>query len=369
VPDIVKDRETVARAKDETVLLGRIQRYVESAYVPDEGRDTKVIHPSELSRTDFCPRASWHKLSGHPVVERPAPMPFALLTIFDEGSAVHNKWQLWLWNMGELIGEFRCRACKHVWWDKAPKQCPECGRGRRLLEYMEVPAEDPDLLIAGRADSRVGNSLQEYKTVGEGTVRIEHPALYAEHSYLLPHPKWGNEFLWVDLRGLWRGIVMPFPGHLRQIQLYLYLTGLDSAQIIYECKWNQQNKEFAVRFRPALVEPLLDMAADIAWALKTGSEVECRHGGPVECARCRVYEGSADAEVPGCQSAAGSGDARRQSRAREGGVLPSRPAGAADPQAAVELDRAHGRRSDAAVCSAGEVARPHRRVARAPGDR
>lgn len=107
--------------------------------------------------------------------------------------------------------------------------------------------------------------LPTHNTIGEGTVRHEYPQLLYNHSTTSVDGK-----PLVDLAGLWNDIKRPFPSHLRQAMLYLAITGRKRMVFIYECKWNQQTKEFVVKFRRDIAEPLLDAALDVKYGLESG---------------------------------------------------------------------------------------------------
>ncbi len=284
-------------AKDNTVWLGRVRRFLEdqSAEERDPDRRQDVLHPSELCRDDFCTRAAWYRLSGY--TAKRESTGFHLLNIWDEGSDIHTKWQTRLWDMGMLMGEFSCLACRYIgdvvprygktgfWWGTAPQKCPGCGSGRMFLRYAEVPVDGSEYLIQGRADARVGMDLGEMKSIGKGTLRVEAPALFARNTHKSMVD--GDEKTWTDLDNIWRSIRVPFLVHRKQAMLYLHFTGLDRMVFLYEAKWNQQVKEFVVPYNEAEVQPMLELAKDVKYALEKGKVPRCPHGG---CELCRAYE-------------------------------------------------------------------------------
>lgn len=363
-----------AEVKDDTILLGRIRRHVQSHVAND--RQADCIHPSELSHDAFCPRATFYRIRGDkPVVSESY---FGMLNVFQEGHDIHHKYQKWLWDMGELIGEFRCVYCQYMaeregvtdneryrWWDKAPTNCPNCNLDRRFLIYDEVPAEDPEHLLAGRADLRVGERLGEIKSMSEGTLRWENPAMLARCTKNVAID--GEEKKWLDLQGAWKSIHTPFASHLRQGMLYLHCTGLKQMVYIYEFKMNQQTKEFVIRYTPSIVEPMLETCLDIKYALAKNRPPVCPHGG---CAECKAYETEPDAPAHGEHfSAPSSRNSRRQSGDGEGRVQD--PGTTADYIASLapQIDGPRRRPPDGAVRLPDAVDRPHRRVVGTPGGR
>lgn len=305
--------------KDESVIVGPLARYFEQKGPEDTGRRTDCIHPSALCREDFCVRAAYYEITGAPVLHTPATS-FRLHQIFDEGHFIHDKWQQKLWSMGGLKGDYECLACGLFWFDNSPDHCPYCYRDRRVLAYREVLVDGRnDYLIEGRADGWVGEDLLEFKSLGKGTLRIEAPTLYAQHTHKVMLD--GEERTWVDLEGMWKNFRRPIGAHLRQGMLYLHFTKLKRIVFIYEAKWDQAYKEFVIRYQPDIVEPMLDMALDVKYAIEKKKLPACTHGGM--CVQCRIYEESSAEPDEKLDIGIGTGD--RQGPAGDGAGRVSRP--------------------------------------------
>jgi hypothetical protein len=261
-------KEILAANKYDTLVLGKIQKHMLSREAGP--RDMTRLHPSEMCKTDWCPRQSYYRVSGeHEELVKETERSYVLENIFDEGHAVHDKYQQRLWSMGLLRGFFKCYACDTKWEDISPTCCVYCGASRQCLSYKEVPLSDEVHGIIGHADGDIDlggpaedDPLLEVKTIGVGTVRHENPGLLYDYTLDVD----GKSV--VDLDGMWQSIKRPFPSHIRQGMLYLAIKGRKRMVFIYECKWNQQTKEFVLRFRPEIVEPLLDLALDVQHALK-----------------------------------------------------------------------------------------------------
>ena len=83
-----------------TRLIGEVERYILKK--PRSNRNTTVLHPSEIIKPDWCHRYSYYLLNGgEPKTEKPS---LRLQNIFDEGHAIHVKWQNRLAEMGVLYG-------------------------------------------------------------------------------------------------------------------------------------------------------------------------------------------------------------------------------------------------------------------------
>jgi len=215
----------------------------------DSGRDTKHLHPSDLAKRDWCPRATWYTIKDKP--KDAESFSFTRLNIFEEGHYIHAKWQRWLHNAGVLEGNWLCASdvCKHKWWAIAPHNCPSCGSPHP--KYKEVPLSNEEHHILGHADGIIsdaqGKALIEIKSVGLGTIRFEAPDLAKAY-----------EKKELTLDGLWKKIRQPFPSHIKQGLLYMYCTGIHEIVYLYEWKPTQDVKEFSLRFNKDLVQPILD---------------------------------------------------------------------------------------------------------------
>lgn len=283
-----------ARARQSAgVVLPAVKTAMLADYEPGAGRRSDVVHPSELAKASFCPRAAALRITGH---ERALPaFDFGKENIFDEGHSIHAKWQSRLRRAVGLWGDWRCVIC-----GETARDCTEPGvmgtagcepvagtcpnPGGHIWEYAEVTLDVPDALIAGHADGAFGTTLVEFKSIGEGTARIEAPALHARHVV-------GGI---TDMAGLWRDIQRPFASHLRQADVYLWLAdylGLPFRQMsfVYECKWNQQCREFVVPYSERRSTRIVDKALIVRDALEAGKLPRCRE--PGNCGECAAYQG------------------------------------------------------------------------------
>lgn len=278
-----------ANASKGTILLGDIQAHMLKEYSKPSTRRQDIIHPSEMAKQNWCPRATYYRIktcrdSNNPYLKPDEKIGVQLLNIFDEGHLIHDKWQKRLWKMGKLWGNWECLACTHYFRDTlSPSKCPDCHTVGTLI-YREVPLRHEQYLIAGHADGAVPDlgALIEVKSVGAGTVRIEAPDIYNAHT----------EGQKIDLQGLWKAIEEPFSSHMRQGQLYLALCaemGLpyDRIIFIYEAKFNQGVKEFVVKYDPNYSFPIIDMARLIANALDFGGPIPACPTGT--CKDCENY--------------------------------------------------------------------------------
>jgi CRISPR/Cas system-associated exonuclease Cas4 (RecB family) len=277
-----KDLKNFLDAKKRpTRLLGDIDRFL--IMQPAGDRSTTVLHPSEITKKDWCKRSSWFLLQGAPKkAEKP---PFKLQSIFDTGHALHAKWQKYFQDMGVMHGRFICLACDHVTFGTSPEACESCGAPSRKLVYDEVTLFDNDLRIKGHTDGWVKgigeDTLIEIKTVGPGTLRMEAPNLMQEAD--------GN-FL-----KAFSNVNRPFGPHVLQGQVYLELmkrmgNEVNEITFIYELKADQSMKEFSVKSDYELVRHVFEGAARVVEAIESGEVLDCSNNPGGTCPQCNSYK-------------------------------------------------------------------------------
>ena len=263
--------------KKDTRVLGSVERFLLSK-PRDESRRTDVLHPSEMASGEWCHRASYFQLLGHaPQATRKAS--FRLLSVFEEGHAIHAKWQKWFSDMDVMFGKWYCPACEEMFWGGT-----DCHEGP--LEYREVPLFYEPLRIFGHADGwlvGLGDPLMlEIKSIGVGTLRFEAPELLIENNN--------------DFDKAWKAINAPFMKHITQVQIYIKLAELlgyenvpQEAVLIYEAKPNQEVKEFVIPKSDFGITQLFDAAAMIVEAVKNQTPPACNLG-QNGCAKCKGYD-------------------------------------------------------------------------------
>jgi len=289
--------DLIKSGRKKTRLLGKVEQFLMLREGDD--RDHTVLHPSAMAKSDWCPRAAYFQLAQGTPDE--SNTHWRLEMIFDEGKNIHEKWQTRLWDMEVLSGTWACNACYHKWEDVSPTQCPHCSRGKKLLEYREVSLRDDEHLIAGHADGQIEDggspALLEIKSVGVGTVRNEAPHLLKRHTHTTEQ---GTKV--VDADGLWDSIQTPFPSHMRQARIYLWLAKIDQMVVLYESKMNQSVKEFLVSRDDSFIQDRLDGAKDIAYAMRGGPYPRCPKY-PTSCKSCAKFETEeSDDEADGSES-------------------------------------------------------------------
>ena len=262
--------------KKDTRVLGSVERFLLSK--PRDGsRRTDVLHPSEMASGNWCHRASYFQLLGQaPQANR--KMSMRLLSVFEEGHAIHAQWQRWFQQMNVLYGKWYCIECEEMFWGGS-----DCHDGP--LEYREVPLFYEPLRISGHSDGWIvglGDPLMlEIKSVGVGTLRWEAPELLIENDN--------------DIEKAWKALKAPFQKHITQVQIYMKLAELlgyenvpQEAVLVYECKSNQEAKEFVVHKSDFGITELFDAAKMICDAVRDRIPPVCNLSS-TECANCKGY--------------------------------------------------------------------------------
>lgn len=261
-------------------LLGDVERHM--LLKPPSDRSTTVLHPSEIIKPDWCHRYAYYLLQGgKPKIDKPG---LRLQNIFDEGHAIHHKWQKRFHEMGNLWGKFRCVACRKTVVELSPTNCSTCGCPE--MEYLEVTLEYAPLRISGHTDGWIkglgDDCLIEIKSIGAGTLRYEAPELLADANG--------------DVTKAWKNIRRPFRSHLLQGQMYLELArrkfGEEAPKeivFIYELKADQDYKEFAVKADSEIVERVFYSAEKVIDAVEANIMPACNVN-PDGCKYCSLIE-------------------------------------------------------------------------------
>jgi rubrerythrin len=221
-------------------------------------RDTKHLHPSDISKGNWCLRQTYYKMTDT-TPTNPETFTLRKINLFAEGHFTHEKWQEWLRRAGILWGNWLCQWCHHKWEALSPSHCPVCYEGPP--KYAEVDIYDAEYHIIGQADGwlkdDMGDAILEIKSLGVGTLMFEAPTLF--QAFRDGH---------LDLDEVWKRIKRPLATHNRQVQLYMYFLGVHKAVVLYEWKATQEVKEFHIELDMDVVNPMLTGALAVLDSLK-----------------------------------------------------------------------------------------------------
>jgi CRISPR/Cas system-associated exonuclease Cas4 (RecB family) len=297
--------ERTRAKKTPGVLLPAVKENMLKQYMVESDRRWDIIHPSELShQKTFCPRAVYLRITEGPILVEGKNFNFSTENIFDEGHAIHAKWQQRFRTATPLWGDWKCIICDHIERDclepegydyvsptkvRSSRPCDyRTGddynggddRGNHIWEYQEIRLDaEAEALMVGHADGGAWTTLAEIKSVGTGSVRIEAWDIFDAADG--------------DLQKMWSGITRPFKTHVNQVDIYLWICqtrGLPftSAEFIYESKWNQQVKNFTVEYSEERSTRLVDQAVKIKYAVEQRIEPACRF--PGTCENCKPFD-------------------------------------------------------------------------------
>ena len=261
----VKDKVT---KKAHPVITELRQWMIDASNERNTGRDTAHVHPSEMSKSTWCPRQTYYRISGIPSDDdhKEADLYWRLASIYEEGHDIHEKHQRGFWEMGVLEGAWECLLCNHRWWAISPAVCESCATTH--IEYREVPISSPEYHIIGHTDGLHNDGDKrtnlEMKSVGVRSIEIEIPGVYM---------RWKESG--ANLDALWASIKIPFPSHQRQVQIYMAVLQLMGYAVretlfIYEFKANQDLKGFVVKYNEKAAQKLLDQALAVMQARDSG---------------------------------------------------------------------------------------------------
>lgn len=261
-------------------IIPPVQRMLLKSAGDVGNRDTAHVHPSEMAKDDWCPRRAWLRITEAEPNKKKANASSKMEMVFQEGHDIHDKWQTWIAKSDglDLFGMWKCPHCDAVtasWqselddadvgWCYGPDTSHE-------WEYREVPFYSGDYRIMGHADGMVNlpddkTVLIEIKSIGIGTLRFEMPDLYYDY------------INGMSVADVWMRIKRPFPSHMRQGQIYLWLAreqyneNINEIVFIYDYKPTQEVREFAVQYNPKFVESLFNDAEMIKMAVEEGEEI------------------------------------------------------------------------------------------------
>lgn len=249
------------------VVLPHIERHVMRNPLIDirpDDHSLKYMHPSDMAKADWCGRHDYYRMTGALIEKVPNRNPsFRMENILAEGHTIHDKYQRWLWEMGVLWGMWKCRDCGHTWGALSPDFCQFCHSDR--LRYAEVPMRRERYMVEGHSDGAVHKlggftGLVEVKSIGIRTLAFEAPRLY-------------NRYMDGEkAEDIWFEIQRPFATHMRQGQLYLWMSwpAYEQMVFIYESKFHQQTKEFVVSYNKRYIAPVLEIAREVSQCVRAG---------------------------------------------------------------------------------------------------
>lgn len=212
-------------------------------------RDYGHFHPSEF---DQCHRKLVYKFYEAEGVCQASEPNAALIDprlqrIFDNGHHLHKRLGHNLEASGLLKGKWRCRKCETLQGENEklgilrPEHCQECGRTNPSFQYVEVGFYNEETMLGGHVDAILDLRGQEIN--GE---LISQDADEADSHLIVDFKSMRSE--------AFRRLVVPKDGHITQMQIYLFLSGVRFGKFLYENKNDQMFREFFVARDDAFIE-------------------------------------------------------------------------------------------------------------------
>jgi hypothetical protein len=180
-------------------------------YLQDRAPDERAIRCFHPSSLHKSARELyWHYLEG----DNNQRFDSRTLRIFDNGHAVHDRLQKYLKDIGVLV-------------------------------EAEVPFENQEYEICGSAD---------------GIIKLE-------------NKKGILEIKSINSNGFY-STYEPRPDHLIQLNVYMFCLGIPRGCLLYECKDDQELKEFFVKQDPEILNPVLEKIRYVQECIRQGKEPE-----------------------------------------------------------------------------------------------
>lgn len=213
-----------------------------------EGRIGK-FYPSSVGR---CKRQIAYQMLGYPG----KPIPGRNLLIMENGTSFHNRMEHIFEKMGIMI---------------AP----------------ELSLKSEELRISGRSDAIVWNWMKTAPVENDTIVELKTP----DGTVVYNGPQ--SDVLIVELKSInnknWEKLpkTLPKMEHRMQLQLYMYLTGINQGCVYYENKDTQEQKYYYVERNDIMIQQIVDDIRTIIRHLDAGTLPD-REYAPVsfECRFC-----------------------------------------------------------------------------------
>jgi hypothetical protein len=252
-----------------------------------DNRDYSHFHPSEWDRCHRQKAYAYYETKG--IIKKDSEsvlIDARLQRLFDNGHFVHARWRSYLESTGAMMG---CWECLNYIAHKEPKiygqdsklgilrpdKC-ECGSDR--FSYVEVGYYDEETMWGGHVDAILDLEIISSKFKGmtkqSGYIIVDFKSINSRNYSSLKEPK---------------------PEHITQMQIYLYLAGLDCGKFVYENKDNQTVKEYVVKRDDVFLEAQKQVAKLLKYRIQNvnsqGQRVLPPRGYPnksaSECMNCK----------------------------------------------------------------------------------
>jgi hypothetical protein len=157
-----------------------------------------------------------------------------VMRIFDNGHAIHDRWQSYLDKAGVLRGNWRCEKCSSVYGtenkigifnpSRAENWKCSCGATGQLSYQELIVKSPPQYNFEGHTDGVIDLTQSRFATKSPLDVFV------------------------VDMKSInkdqFNELAEAKQEHVIQVNIYMWILDLKGAVLVYECKDNQAVKEF-----------------------------------------------------------------------------------------------------------------------------
>lgn len=231
----------VEKTKEGISLKGVLQRGRLKLVRSKKARKAGITFRPSMITFGFCRRLKIGQLAGVVDIWDTPAKPRQQI-IFDMGNAFHEIIQRYFWDIGILKGSYYCSRCDKTYDDlMSPTECPSGKKNhtKRFLEYREVKLWDEEHRISGRAD---------------GILMIE------EKPHLMDIKSIANRCEKTSpMQTCYEDVKRDGPREKDVIQLilYMYITGIRDAHLLYVAKNDGQIVSYSVPYDFSVIEPYL----------------------------------------------------------------------------------------------------------------
>ena len=207
-----------------------------------DNRPYDVFHPSEWGS---CIRKTAYRYYNYKqpfVIKTAKDIDSRSVRIFDNGDYMHARWQKYLDDAGILRGRWKCKKCGKEFgsnsgllgiFNPAHEKGWNCQCGNNDMEYVELPVQSlPEYNFSGHCDAVVDVSGTPLKRGCFDVFVIDFKSIKDQNFASLE----GAEYK-----------------HAVQVNIYMWLLGLDGAIVLYENKNTQKIRECFVPRNDALI--------------------------------------------------------------------------------------------------------------------
>lgn len=244
--DVISSIRKKADEKERAMLLpfnlvDYINQRLTSERIVDPPKDTDVYRVSGLAK--FCPREE--ALRNKFNIPKKESIDSRLQRVFDIGTAFHSLVQNnWLKQWGILWGNWKCPSCRKEFTSCSIKSvCPSCGSNE--IQYVELDLKNDEHGITGHCDGIL---------------------VFNDKKYLLELKTCSSK----QFELITRMRNKPLDAHVVQVQMYMYLTGVRSAIVLYFEKDESQVHQFEIHYDNSVVNTVLGYVAQARSGIKTG---------------------------------------------------------------------------------------------------